>query len=296
MKKNKLFTILAAITLLTGVGTEASASLNANTVQAARRGGRKARARRKSTRRRKRTTKKRRNTKSAKKTRKAAPYAIVRIRRGAPVYIIKFNKAGTAVSRIYRKKKASFKAIKAYAYWWTRYRGTSYYYLPGVRSGKYKQIAVRTRDAKVTTRKKPFSLDAQTKKVNKVRARLAYWNKTLNAARPRAYIGTVNSSAAYYIGDSSRHLQKAGTFNAGTSLIVLFQTALQQTQSNGQSTQIPVYGVLQNKRVALVESRAVSINNGANVQSLDDYNRSYANYNSLVAKAKKEGFVFRTAK
>ncbi len=132
MKKNKLFTILAAITLLTGVGTEASASLNANTVQAARRGGRKARARRKSTRRRKRTTKKRRNTKSAKKTRKAAPYAIVRIRRGAPVYIIKFNKAGTAVSRIYRKKKASFKAIKAYAYWWTRYRGVSYYYLPGL--------------------------------------------------------------------------------------------------------------------------------------------------------------------
>lgn len=290
MKKNKLFTILAAITLLTGVGAEASANLNANVVQAAKR-TKKSKGRKKTTRRSKKTSKKR----TSKKTRKAAPYAIVRIRRGAPVYIIKFNKAGTAVSKIYRQKKTTFRAIRAYAYWWTRYRGVSYYYLPGVRSGKYKQIAVRTKDAKVTTKKKPFSLDAQTKKVNKVKARAAYWNRTLNAARPKAYSGTIKTNTPYLVFDQTGKSHQGGTLNTGNSVNVVFQIDLSGTE-NGQSVKIPMYAVDLNNSLVYVPTQAVTINNGASIPSYQGYTSSVKNFESLVARAKKEGFVFRTAK
>ena len=115
MKKNKLFTIFAAVTMLASTGSALLSENTNTTVQAA-----------------KRKAKKVKRTKRVKKAKKTAnKRAYVRVKRGAVAYRPILTKDKTKIRKIvpikYKVRKAYLKGGKAVANWSTKYKKTTYY-------------------------------------------------------------------------------------------------------------------------------------------------------------------------
>lgn len=209
MRKNKLFTALAAIALLTGTGVEVVN--NAPVAQAA--------------------TKK--TTKKAKKSKKTtAKYAIVNIKSGAPAYKIVFNSNGSKVKKIVRLtkkgKKMSLRGGKSYALWSTKYKKTTYYYVGGT-------TAVRAKDAKRVSKKKVPTINSIIKKaqaerkakVDALKAKVDNWQAQIDNVKPKTYGAKANANAPYWkINTSTGKIESttASQMPAGTGLSIIYKT------------------------------------------------------------------------
>lgn len=274
MKKNRLFTALAAVALLTGSGVGlVENNQNVATVQAA-------------------------TKKSKKSSKKAAKVARVRVKRGAALYQIRFNRQGTKVTKIVPlREKGRKQALRGGSFpgiWSAKYKGVKYYYI-GNAGNQY--WAVRARDAKVTTKKKVPTITAfvkanQAKANAKVAARKALqksWQAKLDAARPKVYTGKTNAKAPYYYQTSDKKTAQ-GSLDIGTSLNILYKRQLSGQNASGQQIKFDAYAVLSSdgKSIWLVPTQYVSLDNSnAQVPDITTYENSVKNYNSIYAQAKK---------
>lgn len=213
MRKNKLFTALAAVALLTGTGVEVLN--NAPVAQAAT----------------KKTTKK---AKKSKKTKKTSKYATISIKAGAPAYkvTIKNNKV-SKVSRLTKKgKKLSLRGGQSPAIWSTKYKKVTYYYIGG-------NYAVRAKDAKRTSKKKVPTLNsiikkAQAKQKAKIdaandilKAKVNSWQAQIDNVKPKTYGAKANENASYWkINTSTGKIESttASQMAAGTVFSIIYKT------------------------------------------------------------------------
>lgn len=274
MKKNRLFTALAAVALLAGSGVGlVENNQNVATVQAATKKGKKS-------------------------SKKAASVAKVRVKRGAALYQIKFNRQGTKVTRIIPlREKGRRQALRGGSFpgvWSAKYKGVKYYYI-GNDGNKF--WAVRARDAKVTTKKKVPTITAYVKnnvaKANaKVAARKALqksWQAKLDAARPKIFTGKTNAKTIYYQPTSNKKLNN-GSLDIGTSLNILYKTQLSGTNNNGQTIKIDVYATIgsDGKTMWLVPIQSVSLDNSKDqIPDQTTYQNAINNYEKIRTQAYK---------
>lgn len=243
MKKNKLFTAVAAIALLgsTGVGLVAN---NAPVAQAA--------------------TKKSKKSKST----VSSKYPVITIKKGAVLYKVTVNKTSGKITKVTNSKRIFVSATKVNAIYSTKYKKTNYYLID---SG----YAVKTSYAKVTGKKKVPTLTSLTKAAKakaaaaqkKVKDTIDQWNSKITAAAPQTYTGKVNTAANYLTyNDSTKKWSVASdTLASGTPVTVLFTIDL--TSSNG-STIPGYYAVTSNNTAVLLEQTDVTLDD-ANAQVLD---------------------------
>lgn len=274
MKKNRLFTALAAVALLAGSGVGlVENNQNVATVQAATKKGKKS-------------------------SKKAASVARVRVKRGAALYQIKFNRQGTQVTKIVPlREKGRRQALRGGSFpgvWSAKYKGVKYYYI-GNDGNKF--WAVRARDAKVTTKKRVPTITAYVKKnVAKANAKVAArkalqksWQAKLDAASPKIYTGKTNAKTPYFYPTSGNKFAN-GSLDIGTSLSIAYKTQLTGTDSNGQKHNYDVYAVAgNNNQTWYVPVQAVSLDKGSasDIPTLEQYQKSVKNYNTILAQAKK---------
>lgn len=271
MKKNKLFTVLAAITLFTSTSVIVENN-NFNTTVLA-----------------------------AKKTTTAK----VKVKSGARLYHITFNKKGTKVIRInLLKNKGRVQALRGgtfNAIWSNKYKGTNYYYIGN--NGKT-AWAVRTKDAKVIGKKrvptittfvklnKAKAAKAQAKQKAKVDARKALakqWQDKIDAAKPKSFTGKVNTETIYGTVGSDNKIQQANDkLSMGTNLTIIYKINDVFKGSSNNSNGYIAYDN-DDKKTVLVPAAAVSLDNGsdADVLTQDQYSTAQKNVDSLYQQAKK---------
>lgn len=275
MKKNKLFTALAAVALLTGTGVEVIN--NAPVAQAAT----------------KKTTKK---AKKAKKSKKTAKYATINIKSGAPVYKITFNSNGSKVKKITRLtkkgKKLSLRGGSSPAIWSTKYKKTTYYYI----GGKY---AVRAKDAKRTSKKKVPTLNSLIKKAqaeqkakidaanNTLKAKAADWQAQIDNVKPKTYTGKVNSGVQYWKVDTSTGKIESTTpskMTDNTTLSIIYKTS--EILSNGNMAYI---ARTSDDQIVIVAASDVTLDDpNAQVPDQQAYNDAVKKANDINDQAKKD--------
>lgn len=201
MRKNKLFTALAAVALLTGSGVGlVSSNQNVTTVQAA--------------------------------TKKAAKVARVRVKRGAALYQIKFNRQGTKVLKIIplvqRGRRQALRGGSFPGIWSAKYKGVKYYYI-GNSGNQF--WSVRARDAKVTSKKHVPTINAfvkanQSKRqaaINKRQALAKSWQNKIDAARPKTFPAKVNAETTYWNVVNGKIQTTTDKLSMGTNLTIIYK-------------------------------------------------------------------------
>lgn len=275
MKKNKLFTILAAATLLTGTGTSLMSDVSSSTVQAAKKSKKKVKKSKK------RVAKKR--TKKAKK----AKYATVRIKRGAVAYKVGFNKNYSKVTKIAamkrKGKKQAFRGGKASVLWSTKYKKTNYYFLGG-------GLAVRAKDAKKTNKVKISSFSSLIKKAqDNFKKKVSDIMNQANALAPKGYAATVNKDTSdffTYNKDSKKFEISKDSLTANTAIYVLY---VENIKSNSGSD-VPFYYAMtsDNKQLMIPKEYVTLKDANAKVPDEKTFADSMTNYKNAVDNAKKQ--------
>ena len=265
MKKNKLFTALAAIALFTSASAVVESNNFSMTVSAA----------------------------------KKATTAKVKVKRGARLYRITFNKKGTKVLRITQlKSKGRAQALKGgtfNAIWSDKYKGVNYYYIGN--SGN-QAWAVRTRDAKVIGKKKIPTINAFVKaNVAKANAKKAArqalqkeWQDKLDAAKPKSFTGKTNTEAMYFPVENEKPSSQPASdkLAMGTSLTIIYKMTGALKTNDGS---IDAYIALDkdNNKTIIIPANEVSLDNGSasDVLTQDQYTAANKNYEDIYAQAKK---------
>ncbi|GAA3627035.1 hypothetical protein GCM10022297_02050 [Lactobacillus hamsteri] len=274
MRKNKLFTALAAVALLTGTGVEVLS--NAPVAQAAT----------------KKTTKK---AKKSKKSKKTSKYATISIKAGAPAYkvTIKNNKV-SKVSRLTKKgKKLSLRGGQSPAIWSTKYKKVTYYYIGG-------NYAVRAKDARCISKKKVPTLNsiikkAQAKQKAKIdaandtlKAKVNNWQAQLENVKPKTYAAKTSSEAQYWtIDDNGKLNQNSSKLPSGTQVAVIFKTNDILTNNNGSVT--AYFATINNNQRIIISADNVTLDDqGAQIPDQKAYEASVKNFNDMNTQAKND--------
>lgn len=265
MKKNKLFTVLAAVALLGSTGASLVES-NAPVVQAAKKSKKKVK-------------------KSKKKT---AKYAYVRTKRNAYVYKVTINKRGDKISRVsnYKRKgkkqvfKSGLKFVPQFSF---KYKKTNYYYLGS-------NLAVRSRDVKRLNKKSIPTLTSLVKKAKAARkAKVDNWNKKINEAAPKGYGATIKEDTQYYVyNDSSKKFElSSDKLTKGSEIVVLYK---QDVPNKDNSSTIPFYFAMNtaNKKMLIPVEEVTLKNSSASVPDENAFSTAYKNYTDIIAAAKKD--------
>lgn len=274
MKKNKLFTALAAITMLTSAGAVVGSNNVNTTVMAA----------------------------------KKSTTAKVRVKSGAPLYNITFNKKGTKVTKVSPlKTKGRAQALRGdtfNAIWSKKYKGVNYYYIGNNGSQSW---AVRTKDAKVIGKKKVPTITAfvkankakyakaaakQKAKVDQRKALAKQWQDKIDAARPKTFTGKVNTevpSTGYgVVGSDGKTQTPTESLSMGTKVTVIYKmTGLFKRGSES----IDGYVARDNddNKTIIIPTSAISLDNGSvsDVLTSDQYQAANKNVENLYNQAKK---------
>lgn len=265
MKKNKLFTALAAIALFTSAGAVVESNNFSTTVSAA----------------------------------KKATTAKVRVKSGARLYRITFNKKGTKVLRIKPLvSKGRAQALRGgtfNAIWSKKYKGVNYYYIGNSGNTAW---AVRTKDAKVMGKKKIPTITAYVKtnvaKANaKKTARQALqkeWQDKLDAAKPKTFTGKTNTEATYFPQGQNNQFSNqpaSDKLPLGTNLNIMCKA--EGKTSDGNSIDMYIAYDKDNNKMVIVPASQVSLDSGSasDVLTQDQYTAANKNYESVYAQAKK---------
>lgn len=288
MKKNKLFTIFAAVTMLASTGSALLSENTNKTVQAAKRKAKKA--------------KKAKKTKRVKKAKKTAnKRAYVRVKRGAVAYRPILTKDKTKIRKIvpikYRARKAYLKGGKAVANWSTKYKKTTYYYVVI----KKEAVIVRAKDTKRIGKKRVPTLNSVMKKQQAAakklfEAKVDEWNKKIKAASPTNFDAKVTTETQYLqaqqassTSDKVKFEAAKDTLKVDTKLTVLATTEIKVTKNGVDSQEKAYVTTNDNKQMLIIPADAVTLNDAnADVPSLDTYSNKLKNANELLSAAKKD--------
>lgn len=273
MKKNKLFAALAAITMLTSAGAVVGSNNVNTTVMAA----------------------------------KKSTTAKVRVKSGAPLYNITFNKKGTKVTKISPlKSRGRAQALRGgtfNAIWSKKYKGVNYYYIGNSGSQSW---AVRTRDAKIIGKKKVPTINAfvkankakyakaaakQKAKVNQRKALAKQWQDKIDAARPKTYTGKINAevpSNAYAVANDQKFQAATENLSMGTKVTVIYK---QEGAFKRGSESIDGLVARDNddNKLILIPSSYISLDSGSvsDVLTSDQYSAANKNVENIYQQAKK---------